>query len=655
MERTANRSTTVGAARALAQVERVHPSGWDRAASWQVGLRWWVPPAIVVATALSRWLEFTIPAPAILLVALGILAYNTAFALILARGRSRAGSAAAASSAQSVAANGPLPATLQVACDYAAMLLLIQFTGGPGSPLLLFFVFHVIFAAILLSPRRAYLFAGMAASGVALLALAGILGWWAPDSVRFRGQAVLQPGPVPLQIALVLLFAATVFIVAALTTSIMARLRRHVAALAEATARVAESNDKLHGLYAIVGAISREPRLAPVLERIAADLARVIEAPALAVMVLSRDGQQLRIAAAQGLPLAGPAGPQHAGLTADRCPAAWRAMAERRPVLVASDDPQPAELCAPPVAAGARAALYLPLSADERIIGVLGVYGEAGQLADLDLEFLGLAGDLVAIAIENARAFEAVEKQGLEGTRFMLQVAHNLRAPLNASLSMLDVIAGGYAGSVPPDQQKYLERIGARLKRLSETIGELLSIAQVRAQGPELEAWPVEARTLALDMERTFRDAAAAKGLRLTVTVADDLPDILGDTDKLMQMLENLVSNALKYTPSGGEVNVSFAGGTDDGWLIVVTDTGIGIPESDQPRLFTEFFRASNARKLEEVGTGLGLSIVKQTVTWHGGTVRLTSTEGRGTRVTVELPREGARRDHNQNLKPPKR
>jgi len=451
----------------------LHPGAGIRPVAWQIGLRWWVPPAILLALLVSRWLGFEAPALHILLVAVAILVYNAALAWACRRWR---GDGAHASIL------GRWLAIISVGLDYAALLILIGLTGGTGSPLLPFLVFHVVLAATLLSSALAYLFASLAALGLAVLALGSNLGWWATHSVRFRGLTVMQPGPAAEQIVLIIFYAAAVLIVAALATSIMAVLRRHVAALEQA---------------------GRE------------------------------------------------------------------------------------------------------------------------------------------IAAESAHARETMERQILERTRFMLQVAHNLRAPLNASLSMLDVISEGYAGEVAPEQQDYLTRIGTRLRRLSESIGELLSIAQTQAQGREFVPVAVDPRTLAADVERTFRDSAAGKRLQLAVSVADGLQELRGDADMLLQMVENLVSNAIKYTPPGGEVSVRFEPGGTDCWRIVVADTGIGIPQAEQSRLFTEFFRASNARRLEEVGTGLGLALVKQTAEWHGGAVLLESTEGQGTRVTVELPCAG--------------
>ncbi len=122
--------------------------------------------------------------------------------------------------------------------------------------------------------------------------------------------------------------------------------------------------------------------------------------------------------------------------------------------------------------------------------------------------------------------------------------------------------------------------------------------------------------------------------------VLEELPEIAGDAVRLEQMLENLASNAIKYTPAGGKIEVTFkrGGDKDRPITIVVQDTGIGIPPEEQHLLFSEFFRAANAREVEEIGTGLGLAIVKHIVDLHQGRIRVQSREGSGTTFTIDLP-----------------
>ena len=283
--------------------------------------------------------------------------------------------------------------------------------------------------------------------------------------------------------------------------------------------------------------------------------------------------------------------------------------------------------------------MLAPLKVGSRVIGTLGVYAPtAGRFSDRDSEFLRLAADLVALAIEDAQANEAIERLMTERTQFMLKVAHNLRAPLSAGLSMLDLVEGGLLGPVNEAQADHLRRIEERLRALDRAIGQLLTIARTRDVSREIPDLVVDLDGLAGQTERTFRDEAERRGLRFSVTVEPGLPAVASGVDLLKEMMENLVSNALKYTLAGGEVRVHFERGEPGEVRIRVRDTGIGIPEKEQGRLFQEFFRAANAKRHSAAGTGLGLTLVKQTVERHFGRIRVDSAEGRGTSVTIDLP-----------------
>jgi signal transduction histidine kinase len=165
-------------------------------------------------------------------------------------------------------------------------------------------------------------------------------------------------------------------------------------------------------------------------------------------------------------------------------------------------------------------------------------------------------------------------------------------------------------------------------------IDDLLVIAKRRA-GKKTSPVFMPLGEVAGRITRTFEDEARRKGLSLVVEIPDDMRTVRADLEVLEPVLENLLSNAFKYTREG-RVLVRFELAGND-LKFTVEDTGIGIPREDRPKLFTEFFRAKNAKAVEEIGNGLGLALVKQTLNQHHGRIEVESEEGRGTRFVVFL------------------
>jgi len=141
------------------------------------------------------------------------------------------------------------------------------------------------------------------------------------------------------------------------------------------------------------------------------------------------------------------------------------------------------------------------------------------------------------------------------------------------------------------------------------------------------------------DVRDAVKLECAARGHTMTVHTPEDLPDIVGDRARIEQVLINIVTNAIKYTPDGGQIDIT--SGSSDGFVwVAIKDTGIGIPEEDIPRLFDRFYRVDKARSRESGGTGLGLSIALEIIQRHGGAIDVQSAVGEGTTVTVRLPIE---------------
>jgi len=243
--------------------------------------------------------------------------------------------------------------------------------------------------------------------------------------------------------------------------------------------------------------------------------------------------------------------------------------------------------------------------------------------------------ELEAQAEELAREKAELERLDRLKSTFTLTVAHELRAPVAAIQSYLRLILDGYIAQ--EDQAKYLERAEKRAQAQLELVNDLLDLA--RLQDPDVK---VETETVHLDQVLTevleaMAGQAQEKEIQVEVEVEPDLPPLNVNARHAKQLWTNLVSNAIKYTPDGGHVGVTFK---QEGERLtgIVADTGIGIPEDELPLIFEDFYRSKAAKAHTQMGTGLGLSIVKRILEAYGGTIDVTSVVDQGTTFTFQLP-----------------
>lgn len=244
-------------------------------------------------------------------------------------------------------------------------------------------------------------------------------------------------------------------------------------------------------------------------------------------------------------------------------------------------------------------------------------------------------------ALTRSRELEAVttrlRKVDGERTRFMVLVSHELRAPLNTIYSCLDLATGGYAS--PEKTQEILLQAQQRVTELLSLINDLLMLAKAREE--EFKAEEMELTQLAdilQDVVRLVRVEAESKDLFLGVDIAPDVPPVWVNPERIKLVWTNLLSNAIKYTEPGGIIVASLS--ADEKYVRgSVRDTGIGIAPEDQPIIFSDFFRARNARQICPIGTGVGLSIVRRILENAGGRVWVKSELGKGSEFTFELPR----------------
>jgi two-component system phosphate regulon sensor histidine kinase PhoR len=233
---------------------------------------------------------------------------------------------------------------------------------------------------------------------------------------------------------------------------------------------------------------------------------------------------------------------------------------------------------------------------------------------------------------------DSTELRKLERVRrdFIANVSHEFRTPLTAIQGFAETLLGG-AIDDPQNRLRFLEIILEHSRRLARLTEDLLMLSKMDADRLELEIRRLSASQFVEGCIETTQRPAAEKDLRISVNLQQPLPDIAADRRRLAEVLQNLLDNAMQYTPSGGQIMVS-ASANDAEVTFTVSDTGIGIPRADQSRIFERFYRVDVARSREVGGTGLGLSIAKHLVEVHGGRIWVESEVGQGSQFHFTVP-----------------
>jgi PAS domain S-box-containing protein len=223
-------------------------------------------------------------------------------------------------------------------------------------------------------------------------------------------------------------------------------------------------------------------------------------------------------------------------------------------------------------------------------------------------------------------------------TRFLATVSHELRSPLTSIVSYAELIRD--EERLSPTAARFLDVISRNAERITKLVGDLLLLSRIEAGMIPLELAPVSVASVVTEAVQAATPGAAQQGVTLGGS-APPGPPVLADRARLVQVIDNLIANAVKFTDEGGQVRVTAATAGRQ-WRIDVQDSGIGIPPDEIGHLFDRFFRASNATTAGRPGSGLGLSIVKEVAELHGGRVEVSSTLGAGTTVSLFLPAQAA-------------
>ncbi len=587
---------------------------------WFIKLRWAAIGFGLAGCWATHLLGQTLPLLPLNLIFLGIAAYNGVFLVIGRRLESFKPHEV-----------GPfqLFAHAQITIDLLALYLVIYFTGGTASPLLIFVIFHIILAGILLSPLSCYLY------GVLVILLLGAL-IMVQESALLPRQAIVIMGPPypygggrPGAVILFMTMAGAVLVSAFLVTTIKVSLRSKGRELLSVSKELDSTNAKLTALYSMVKEMGARTDLKELMDSATRQAAQIMGVKACSIKLLDDRRQALRFASTYGL---SEDYLSKGSVDVDKSPINKKILEGSPYVIGRIEEKDYFQYPEDIRKEGIASLLCLPLKAEKMILGVFCVYShETYHFTDDDIEFFSLMTDLTAMAIERLRT---------EKTKswFMMKAAHQLRSPLNAVYSMLRLLGRGYLGPLDERQREVLERCEARVKGLGSLINDLLRVGQGRMDSVKTEMHPVDLAALMAPLISAYHSQAAEKGLEMTFETQGPVPLVLGDERLLGEVITNLLSNAIKYTPSGGAIRVGLNAVNGQWVRLEVTDTGIGISDEEIPKLFSEFFRGEKAKALEEQGTGLGLVIVKEIMDALGGTVQVKSEEGQGTTFICLLP-----------------
>jgi PAS domain S-box-containing protein len=415
-------------------------------------------------------------------------------------------------------------------------------------------------------------------------------------------------------------------------------MREHAARRSAESAHAASESTamRLRELLAITEIALAQVHLADVLQHVMRRIRNVFDVDTVAVVLLTKGGQELQVEAALGIDGAtGLRFPAHVGLAA-------RTLGDARAVMV--DDLSQQELGNPLLGeCGVRSVLAVPLRLGGRALGVL----HTGTLAlrrfsEDEAMLLQLVADRVAIAIDRSRTYEKERSAREEAQRavrardeLLAVVSHDLRTPLNAialSVSALRsrLVAPGDGASA----LRNADVIKGAVERMTRLIRDLLDAARIEAEGLPIERTRNDPRSILDEAVSAIRPIAEQKSLCVEVATSEAAPPVLCDRERILQAFENLLGNAVKFTPSGGTIRITLHP-QDSCVVFCVADTGCGIPRDASSHVFDRYWRADRAQR---EGSGLGLYIAKGIVEGHGGRIWVESEEGAGARFFFSVP-----------------
>ena len=410
------------------------------------------------------------------------------------------------------------------------------------------------------------------------------------------------------------------------------------------TRELARSVDELEGLRQVGEAVSSSLDLHEVLSTIVTHAVQLSDTEGGSIFEFDDDAEAFEIRTAFGT-----SDELLAALRATRIglrdTLVGRAALTRTPVAVADIAEVPPDAHLTQLArAGWRSILAVPLMREDRILGAFVVRRRApGAFPQATIELVETFASQSALAIQNARLFQELARKSEElevasrhKSEFLASMSHELRTPLNAVIGFSDVLLDRLFGDLNAKQEEYVGDIRGSGRHLLDLLNDILDLSKVEAGKMQLELAPTSLREALEHGVAMVSERATRQGLSLSLAVDDDVDVVTADPLRLKQVILNLFTNAVKFTPSGGSVEAS-AARVGDEIRVSVKDSGVGIAESDYARIFEAFQQGRRDLSATE-GTGLGLTLSRRIVELHGGRLWVTSRVGHGSTFTFSIP-----------------
>jgi signal transduction histidine kinase len=410
------------------------------------------------------------------------------------------------------------------------------------------------------------------------------------------------------------------------------------------TAELSRSVDELKALGEVGRAVSSTLDLKTVLETVVARGAMLAEAQACSIYRYRPAHRQFKLWHAAGLDAAFATTLRALDVREDET-LMGRAVHLREPVQIADLSEMPnMPLRDASLAAGYHSVLIVPLVRAQRVFGALVLNRrQPGEFSNGTVNLLRTFASQSILAIQNAQLFQEIEDKSRQleiasqhKSQFLANMSHELRTPLNAILGYTELLLDGLYGKLGERALGVLDRVQTNGKHLLGLINDVLDLAKIEAGQLTLTVSDYAVGAVVQSVVAATESLARSKGLELRAEVAPAMPLGRGDERRLTQVLLNLVGNAIKFTDAGS-VTVS-AVARDGRFKVAVRDTGPGIAEADQARIFEEFQQVDNSSTRKKGGTGLGLAISKKIVEMHGGTIGVESELGSGATFRLDLP-----------------